>query len=696
MHSFLFLRKLSFRNWISPAHTWLFGLLVAGIGLVVLAAWAMQIKAIASIHPDWPAMVPATALCFLLTGSALALSPFYGRLPWIAPMLGALVLCISGLFAFELVFGASWDDFRRVRQLGGPIAPTTVFAFMLVGALLVSTNHRKGLIATSFVQVATALVGSAGFLGLLGYFINLEFLYVRPDLRRMAILTACGFIILSYGIWCTWKEASWNIKPNEDIDGHHIIRTSDVLLCVIVAIVALVAFALSQDRSEKLMADAMSELVKDRRTYFKTLLDVKRESAAMVANRPVLLSFIRAHHADPQDAALKKLLTTASEPLLMHGFSALRFENTEGKTIISIGKSVEQPAQVIDLAGKPVTSLLWKDGYILRTRLPLQDADGIVAYVLVEQALPEITQLQQDAMQKGASGDMVICGLRNTWQVCFPFRSNPKPESFFGYLDGKPLPLTRAALGETATTITPDFRRQRVMAAFGPIGDTGLGMALKMDMWELYAPVRTQFFLALPFFALLVIGSVVLMRIRLRPLLATIDNSRRELAFLAQHDVLTKLPNRLLFNDRLDQAMLRARRTNKLMAVMYLDIDHFKDINDTYGHRFGDEVLIWFSMHLRAEMRASDTVSRVGGDEFTIILEVLGSEEDALRIALKLRDAVSVSTPPLPDKRIPQITCSIGMAFYRGGAVRPDELLAKADSALYASKQKNRNTYSVA
>lgn len=242
--------------------------------------------------------------------------------------------------------------------------------------------------------------------------------------------------------------------------------------------------------------------------------------------------------------------------------------------------------------------------------------------------------------------------------------------------------------------ITLDFRRQRVMAAFAPIGSTGLGLTLKMDTQELYAPIRRQFFQSLPIIALLVAGGVWVMRLRLRPLVRALDDSRREQEFMARHDALTGLPNRALFHDRLDRAILRAQRTKAPMALMYLDIDHFKNINDTFGHQVGDKVLSWLSARLSETVRTSDTVARLGGDEFTVILESISGEQDAELIAQKIQCVIRGAPSPLPDGR--PIGTSIGIAVHNGDATNPDELLQRADSALYRSKQHGRDTYSMA
>jgi diguanylate cyclase (GGDEF)-like protein len=240
-----------------------------------------------------------------------------------------------------------------------------------------------------------------------------------------------------------------------------------------------------------------------------------------------------------------------------------------------------------------------------------------------------------------------------------------------------------------------DFRNERVMASVGPIGSTGLGMALKIDMRELYEPIRKQFYASFPLFILFIIGSIGLMRFKLKPLLDDLEKSRQRMQHLSMHDTLTLLANKSLFNDRLLQAVARLSRTNKQLALLYLDIDFFKRINDTYGHLIGDQLLIWFADTLKSCVRETDTVARIGGDEFAIILENPGSQQNIEHIAEKIIARVQQKLDLFPHGPIRAISTSIGIAVTDMHNVTPEELMQHADKALYQAKHRGRNTYSI-
>jgi diguanylate cyclase (GGDEF)-like protein len=171
------------------------------------------------------------------------------------------------------------------------------------------------------------------------------------------------------------------------------------------------------------------------------------------------------------------------------------------------------------------------------------------------------------------------------------------------------------------------------------------------------------------------------------------DRKRAEeqIEFHAYHDVLTHLPNRKLFTDRLRHALTRAKRSGKSVAVMFIDVDHFKTINDTLGHTSGDELLLEMARRLRECVREDDTVARLGGDEFAIILVDLREPDDAMLVAQKILDAVQ---EPLTIAGMPLVvTASIGISTYPVDGVDPESLLRNADSAMYRAKEGGRNTY---
>lgn len=168
-----------------------------------------------------------------------------------------------------------------------------------------------------------------------------------------------------------------------------------------------------------------------------------------------------------------------------------------------------------------------------------------------------------------------------------------------------------------------------------------------------------------------------------------LEAANRQLRHLASHDALTGLPNRLLLDDRIAQAIAHSQRHSHEFAVMVVDLDRFKLINDSMGHRAGDELLREVAQRLKNAVRAVDTTARVGGDEFVVLLDGPVTQAEAVEIGTRVIKAMEPSLRLLGIDV--HISASIGMAFYPRDGVSVDTLLAHADAAMYSAKERGRN-----
>lgn len=174
-------------------------------------------------------------------------------------------------------------------------------------------------------------------------------------------------------------------------------------------------------------------------------------------------------------------------------------------------------------------------------------------------------------------------------------------------------------------------------------------------------------------------------------LTSNMDEKRDEdLKYQVTHDILTKLPNKMLFTDRLEQAIAQAQREHQKVIVAYLDLDRFKDVNDHDGHAAGDRLLTLVAQRIKKVLRASDTLARLGGDEFVILLPQL---KDIQHIPLLLNAILNaVSKPYSINRKEYQITCSLGFSIYPDDSLEPEVLINHADMAMYQAKALGKNT----
>lgn len=170
------------------------------------------------------------------------------------------------------------------------------------------------------------------------------------------------------------------------------------------------------------------------------------------------------------------------------------------------------------------------------------------------------------------------------------------------------------------------------------------------------------------------------------------DSEIQRMTHLAQHDFLTGLPNRMLVRERLTQAIGMARRHSKQIALLFLDLDHFKEVNDTCGHAVGDHLLQEVAVQIGRCVRTTDTVCRYGGDEFVVLLSEVNEREDAVQIAEKL--LAGVVGPSMIDGHELQVSLSIGISVYPADGLDAETLILNADADMYDNKVGDRSSES--
>ncbi len=243
---------------------------------------------------------------------------------------------------------------------------------------------------------------------------------------------------------------------------------------------------------------------------------------------------------------------------------------------------------------------------------------------------------------------------------------------------------------------------EEAAAAYGLAMQRVVSAFLRTSSEDVLALEQTEYFLLAATLVLLVLEGLFLFRPAVRNLRQSwTENTeahkfereldQQRLSYLARYDALTGLINRTLFSDRLESAVARARRDGSVVALMFLDLDGFKDVNDRLGHAVGDALLRQVAERIVACVRESDTVARLGGDEFTVILEGGQRVEDAGRVATKILR--SVADPYRVGGEDIVITTSMGIAAFPLDGETAEDLLKGADIAMYSAKDAGRNTY---
>ena len=261
---------------------------------------------------------------------------------------------------------------------------------------------------------------------------------------------------------------------------------------------------------------------------------------------------------------------------------------------------------------------------------------------------------------------------------------NPAAEQIFGYSQ-------QEIMGKNVNMLMPEPHRNQHDAYISRYLSTGQGRIIGMRGQEVTAARKSgeQFPVELSLSEMMLGGKRYFIGI-LRDITER-KLTEKKIAHLAHYDYLTDLPNRARFLDNLDHSIALAKRNKYKVAVLFLDLDGFKLVNDTLGHDGGDLLLKVVAKRLKETIRGSDTVARVGGDEFIFVLDNVGSNENAAFVAKKIIDVLS--EPFVIDGRQCRVGGSIGISIYPVDSEDNDVLIKQADDAMYLAKQSGKNTY---
>jgi len=520
-----------------------------------MIGWAMQLSLLVRLLPGFTPMVFDTALCFVLAGGAL-LAPFSeaDRYRRVTTVLGVGLLFLAALVLAEHLLrkdlGIDWPSLHAwVYDLSwkqpGRMSVGTAVGFLMSGAVLVLATRVGRPWMGAAVRLLTLGVATIGVLGLAGYLVSAPLLFPEYFFAGVAAHTATGLLLLALGLRSAWKRLEWARTPLLAREDDRITVVGATILVAIALAAGIASFAVLQGRAQTLVSgNVLAELTR-RTDMLRDLVELRESNARLAATRPAVLRNLRIIHAGRDDGSNIANVRAVVDSFLKEGFRGLAYHDVDGKIVASGGAFVKAPELAVKLATPDKPELVWDGGFLLRHHIPLRDAKGEVGVVLAEQPLPVLNRLAQNVLGMGVTGDMGLCVARGEQLRCFPQRLNPRVFSTSPVnVAGESLPMTRALRGETGVIITRDYRAQSVVAAYGPVGDFGLGMVVKIDAAEVFRPIREQLEIALGVLILLAAVGTVLLRSQVKPLATKLaDANQAKDRFLASmsHELRTPL-----------------------------------------------------------------------------------------------------------------------------------------------------------
>ncbi len=603
---------------------------------------------------------------------------------------------------------------------------------------------------------------------------------------------------------------------------------ASTILIAVVLLVGVMVFYIMARHAERLLSSSLQASLQSHVGVIQSEIREGNEKIATLANRPFMIEQLQRLNENGADGkALDELKQTVVPAILKTGVTAVVMYDKHGLELLRAGVFARQPELKVqlNLPGRP--HLLWKNGFVLQRAISVKKAGEIVGTLVAETPLPEIAALFSAIKKGGRTKELALCAASGTRMWCFPLTLTPRVTTYPKRSPkGVPLPMTYALEGQTGVISALDYRQRKVMAAYSPVGELGLGMVLKVDDAEFYAPVWGQLRYLLPLMAGTLGIALLLLRWQLTPLVSGLVSSERKarealtqlqnsenrvqavldnveegiitltdagtielfnpgaermfgyrshevlgknlsqlmpepycshhdeylghylhtgqssvlgvgreveglrrdggtfpmelrvsefyidkrrrfigsmrditerketeakIIHLAHFDALTDLPNRLLVQDRIKQAIIASQRSGLEFAVLFIDLDKFKNVNDTLGHDVGDRLLEMVARRLTECLRAQDTVGRQGGDEFIVLLASLSTADDAARVAQKILDVLSA--PFEINGQTLRSGASIGIGVYPHDGADVETLLKNSDTAMYSAKDVGRNNY---
>jgi PAS domain S-box-containing protein len=504
------------------------GALLVLLGGAVILGWLLHAAPLTRVLPGSAPMVLNTALCFALGGAALLIltseSPWRARA---ATTIGVLLVILPVLVLAEHAFGSDlgidWPSLHAwmydSNWTPGRMSAPTASAFLISGAVLIAAARVRRPRMGSAVRLLTLMIGAIGILGLVGYLVNAPLLFPEYPFRGVAVHTAAGVFLLALGLWSAQAQFEWGRMPFFAREDDRATFVGGAILAAVALATGVASFAILQGRVQALASNNVLAALTRRTEALQDLIEFREVTAQIAATRPGVLRNLRVIRTGRDDGSNVANVNAVVDGFVQQGFSAIAYYDVDGKVIARSGEFVRAPAISVALATPHKAELLWDGGYLMRHRIALRDTSGDVGTVLAEQPLPVLNRIMLDTPRIGATAEIGLCVPREERLQCFPTRFTKTVfQTPLLNLAGLPFPMTRALRGDTGVVIIQDYRSRNVVAAYGPVGNLGLGMVAKVDAAEIFQPIRQQLPLVAGLLLLLVAVGTLLLRLQVKPL----------------------------------------------------------------------------------------------------------------------------------------------------------------------------------
>ena len=668
------------------------------LGLLGLAAALPAL--VGTTRPDGATLLPhpIAAVCFILTGMALLRRQAVLTHPVLWRAAGAIIAAAAatGLLINATLVAHEFPAGPALHVIGA----NTAIAFLGIGLILLLTPSAGRRAVATAIQLTFVCVLALAIIDIAGPLVRLQLVFPWYSLVRMPPPTAVGVLLVALALLLHSMRSRWYQAYYLDQEDRKFTLTSTLIVLLIALSAGIAGFSMMTITLEDMLKNNLRISLDHRRRIFEVALERAIDNMYLIGTRPRFVTLMtKVSYGSITRAEREEFERIFTNIIATTGVSAFELYDARGRRFGGRGRLVtDSEIDAAVRAAFPV-QLRWQQGTLLHARVPMMNGGRQVATLVADMRLMDMDRLTADFTGLGETGTMAVCAPLADGMQCFPNRLNGfRVFKAARTMNGHSLPMDRALRGLYGIDRSRDAQGQDVMAAYGPIGDFDLGMVVRMRTSELYLPARKQLQYLLLVILVPVLIGLYLLRWQLGPLIRRLVhevNERRSaedrLSYLAHHDSLTGLPNRVVVMDRLEHSLAEAERRDRMAAVLFVDLDNFKIINDTLGHEAGDALLRDVAARLQAGVRRGDTVARMSGDEFAVILTDLVHGEDAGAVAGKFLE--QFRAPFRLHEREHYVTPSIGISVFPADGDSAGQLLKNADIAMYRAKDQGKNRY---
>jgi diguanylate cyclase (GGDEF)-like protein/PAS domain S-box-containing protein len=405
------------------------------------------------------------------------------------------------------------------------MSPQTVAGFIVFGIGMLTIRRSGSPVARILAGILAGTLLLLGSIVAIGYGLNLqlvfETLYARIGLLWMSFPTAIGMVLLGLGLQCLVLKCGQETDADPVAQqARKIYRTSLGALFATALATGLAGISFLQQTVYDQSGTDISHSLAAISSHIETTIADRTDRAVAVALAPTLQTAAARMIAGADTAASATQPDYIGEDLLTHGFSGIGVEADQRRRILA-GRLLPETTRYARINGTTDAALAWDNGYVLRVRVPLNSPPrGVTGgFLVLEQRVASIDRVIAEANSWGDTGALPMCTRLDAEKLlCFPQREQAAMHVLTDAYNGKPIASTLALAGKRGIEILTDYRGHRVLAAYGPVADTGLGLVLRKDLAEVYAPIRQELLIALPLILLLVALGLWLIRLRVKPL----------------------------------------------------------------------------------------------------------------------------------------------------------------------------------